>query len=273
MLDMPGIMYGTAWKEEQTADLVFEALNAGFRGIDTANQRKHYHEAAVGDGLRRFLTDSRTTRDDLFIQTKFTYERGQDHRLPYDPKAPIAEQVAQSFEMSLEHLGLDRIDSLVLHGPWAPENIGKQDREAWGAMEQLVRDNKVRMLGLSNCTLQQLETLWSFARVKPSVVQNRCFARQGWDIRVRAFCALHGLAYQGFSLLTANREEGDHPLIHQIAERESCTPAQVTLKFARDVGMTVLTGTTSPEHMHHDLDLDRIELTRLELEALRGLFV
>lgn len=273
MIDMPSILYGTAWKEAQTSGLVFEALSAGFRGIDTANQRKHYHEAGVGDGLRRFLMASDLTREDVFIQTKFTHQRGQDDRLPYDPKAPIAEQVIQSFESSLDHLALDWIDSLVLHGPWSPERMSVQDRDAWSAMERLVREDKVRIIGISNCSLKQLETLWAFADVKPSVVQNRCFARQGWDIRVRAFCALHGLDYQGFSLLTANREEANHPLIQRIAKRESCTRAQVTLKFALDIGMTVLTGTTSPVHMNHDLDLSRIELSHAELEALRGLFV
>ncbi|MEM6732638.1 MAG: aldo/keto reductase [Myxococcota bacterium] len=270
---MPRILYGTAWKEERTSALVYQALTTGFRGIDTANQRKHYHEVGVGEGLGRFLTDSEITRDDVFIQTKFTYRSGQDHRLPYDPNAPIAEQVVQSFEKSLLHLGVDRIDSLVLHGPWAPEKLSVQDQEAWGAMEGLVREDKVRMLGISNCNLGQLESLWAFAKVKPLAVQNRCFSNQGWDIRVRTFCALHGLAYQGFSLLTANPEAVDHRLVRQIATRESCTPAQVILKFALAIGITVLTGTTSGEHMKNDLDLARVELRPPELEALRGLFI
>ena len=57
------------------------------------------------------------TRDDLFLQTKFTYRRGQDHRLPYDPVASLSVQVAQSMASSLEHLGTDYVDSYVLHGP------------------------------------------------------------------------------------------------------------------------------------------------------------
>src|SRR5438552_4095216 len=94
---VPSLMYGTAWKEDSTRELVLKALNAGFRAIDTANQRKHYFEAAVGEALHT----SGVERDELFLQTKFTYQRGQDHRLPYDPKAALANQVQQSFVSSL----------------------------------------------------------------------------------------------------------------------------------------------------------------------------
>src|ERR1041384_4295324 len=99
---IPAMLYGTAWKEDATESLVFGALTAGFRGLDTANQRKHYHEAGVGRGLARALHGG-LRRDQLFVQTKFTHLAGQDHRLPYDAAAPIGEQVAQSFASSLAH--------------------------------------------------------------------------------------------------------------------------------------------------------------------------
>ncbi len=83
------LVYGTAWKEDETATLVRQALQAGFRAIDTANQRKHYHEAAVGEALRGI------PRGELWLQTKFTFLDGQDQRLPYDPKAPINRKVEQ----------------------------------------------------------------------------------------------------------------------------------------------------------------------------------
>ena len=116
--------YGTAWKEDETTRLTGLALGQGFRGIDTANQRKHYHEAGVGQGIREAVKSRRVTRDDLFLQTKFTFRGGQDHRLPYDPAAPTADQVAQSFARSLEHLGTDVIDSYVLHGPTSRAGLG-----------------------------------------------------------------------------------------------------------------------------------------------------
>src|SRR5215472_14610924 len=84
---VPSIMYGTAWKEERTQALTSEAIACGFRAIDTANQRKHYVEAGVGAAIRAAVASGRVTRDELFLQTKFTDRRGQDHRLPYDPDA------------------------------------------------------------------------------------------------------------------------------------------------------------------------------------------
>src|SRR5947207_1939857 len=102
---VPRFLYGTAWKEEQTQPLTEMPLRQGFRGIDTANQRRHYDEAAVGQAIAAMVESGLLTRSDLFLQTKFTSRRGQDHRLPYDPQAPIPIQVEQSFTSSLEHLG------------------------------------------------------------------------------------------------------------------------------------------------------------------------
>src|SRR5580704_960228 len=90
---VPDFLYGTAWKEDRTAALTELAIRAGFRGIDTANQLRHYHEAGVGEGLAAAYNAGIVTRADLFLQTKFTYRQGQDHRLPYDPAAPLTVQV------------------------------------------------------------------------------------------------------------------------------------------------------------------------------------
>src|SRR4051794_17640001 len=106
---VPRFLYGTAWKEEQTQPLTELALRHGFRGIDTANQRRHYHEAAVGQALQAAIAAGLVQRNELFLQTKFTFRGGQDERLPYDPAAPVAVQVEQSFASSLQHLGTDVI--------------------------------------------------------------------------------------------------------------------------------------------------------------------
>jgi len=93
---VPDFIYGTAWKEDRTAGLTELALRAGFRAIDTANQRRHYFEEGVGQALAAAYRAGLVRRDELFLQTKFTYQRGQDHRLPYDPAAELAVQVSQS---------------------------------------------------------------------------------------------------------------------------------------------------------------------------------
>jgi diketogulonate reductase-like aldo/keto reductase len=259
-------LYGTAWKEDDTERCVRDALAAGFRGIDTANQRKHYFEAGVGAAL----ASSGIARDQLFIQTKFTFVDGQDHRLPFDPNAPIATQVAQSFAKSLEHLGTAYIDSLVLHGPSQSHGLGAEDHEAWRAMEKLVEQGGVRALGASNVSAQQIAELVEFARVKPLYVQNRCYARTRWDHVARNLCKQHGITYQGFSLLTANRQVLAHRGVTAIAKRYGKTVAQIVFRFAQQIGMLPLTGTTKPDHMREDLAIDDFTLTADELAVIEA---
>jgi diketogulonate reductase-like aldo/keto reductase len=266
----PAFLYGTAWKENETRGLVRLALEAGFRAIDTANQRKHYHEAAVGEALAEAFDAGLVSRDELFLQTKFTHRDGQDHRLPYDERASVARQVEQSFASSLEHLGVERVDSYVMHGPSLRNRLAPQDLEAWRAMEVLHASGRTGALGISNVTLAQLEEVCAKGSVRPAFVQNRCYARTGWDQRVRAYCMRHGIVYQAFSLLTANRTELASPLVAGIAARRELTPAQVVFRFALQVGMLPLTGTTDPEHMRADLAvvagpaLDDDEVERIE---------
>src|SRR6266436_6745295 len=196
---VPDFVYGTAWKEARTSALTELALRMGFRGIDTANQRRHYFEAGVGQGLAAAYRSGLVTRDDLFLQTKFTYQPGQDHRLPYDPAASLSTQVAQSMASSLEHLGTDYVDSYVLHGPASGYEWSRHDAEVWAAMIKERDAGRTRLLGVSNVSLQHLEQMAATGAEPPAFVQNRCFARLGWDRAVRAFCAERKIVYQGFS--------------------------------------------------------------------------
>ena len=103
--DLPHLIYGTAWKKSATADLVSEAVSSGFRFIDTACQPKHYDEALVGRGWRSAADRLGLSRQDIFLQTKFTAVGGQDPEdVPYDVGAPLEEQVRQSVRASLRNL-------------------------------------------------------------------------------------------------------------------------------------------------------------------------
>lgn len=266
---VPRLLYGTAWKEDRTAPLVELAIRQGFRGIDTANQRKHYHEAAVGEAIGRQIAADTVRRADLFLQSKFTFRGGQDQRLPYDPAAPIEEQVQQSFDSSLAHLGADFLDSYILHGPSTRTGLAAADWAAWRAMEEIHTSGRTRFLGVSNVSLAQLKLLLAEARIRPTFVQNRCYASQGWDRQVREFCVANGLVYQGFSLLTANRAVLAHPELVRIANRYGRTSAQIVFAFSRAVGMIALTGTSREQHMQEDLaaislELDATEIARIE---------
>ena len=264
----PAFIYGTAWKEQYTAGLVELALKQGFRGIDTANQRRHYFEAAVGEVIAREIAAGTVTREELFLQTKFTHRPGQDHRLPYDQKAPVSEQVRQSCASSFEHLHTDYLDSYLLHGPSQRPGLAEQDWEAWSAIEALHADGNVRAVGVSNFDYMQLELLLSRANVKPQFVQNRCFAVRGWDLQVRQVCQEHGITYQGFSLLTANQEIWHSHRVAEIGNVHNLSTAQVIFCLAMDLGILPLTGTSDASHMADDLASKPGLLTSAEVREL-----
>ena len=268
---VPEFLYGTAWKEDRTPALTELALRMGFRGIDTANQRRHYFEAGVGQGLAAAYRAGIVTRADLFLQTKFTYQGGQDHRLPYDPRADLSTQVAQSMASSLEHLGTDHVDSYVLHGPASGYGWSDDDAEVWAAMVKERDAGRTRLLGVSNVSLRHLQQMAASGAEAPGFVQNRCFARVGWDRDVRALCRDRKIVYQGFSLLTANPEVLGHPLVATIAARNKATRAQVVFRFAQAVGMLPLTGTTDAEHMQQDLASRALPLSADEVSAIESL--
>ena len=268
---VPAFLYGTAWKEERTPALTELALRTGFRGIDTANQRRHYFEAGVGQALAAAYRAGVVTRADVFLQTKFTYEGGQDHRLPYDPAASLSTQVSQSMASSLEHLGTDHVDSYVLHGPASSYGWTEHDAEVWAAMVKERDGGRTRLLGVSNVSLRHLHQMAATGAEAPAFVQNRCFARLGWDRDVRAFCRERKIVYQGFSLLTANLEVLRHRLIADIAARREATPAQVAFRFALAVGMLPLTGTSDAAHMRQDLASRNLTLAADEVSAIEGM--
>ncbi len=268
---VPDFLYGTAWKEDRTAGLTELAIRMGFRAIDTANQRRHYFEAGVGQGLAAAYLAGVVTRADLFLQTKFTYQRGQDHRLPYDPAASLSVQVAQSMASSLEHLGTDHVDSYVLHGPSSVYYWTEDDAEVWDAMRRERDAGRTRLLGVSNMSLHHLEQMAAAHDEAPAFVQNRCFARVGWDRDVRSLCRVRKIVYQGFSLLTANTEVRRHPLVTGLAAGSNVTPAQVVFSFARAVGILPLTGTSDAEHMKQDLANRDLTLSADAVQAIESL--
>ncbi|MBK8814641.1 MAG: aldo/keto reductase [Methylococcaceae bacterium] len=271
-MQMPNIIYGTAWKKDLTASLVEEAIRQGFRGIDTACQPKHYHEAGVGEGIAASINKGLLTRTELYLQTKFTPFDGQDPaRIPYDPNAPLEVQVAQSFQTSLENLQTDYLDGLILHSPLSdPEKT----YQVWQAMEYLVRNGGVKQIGISNCyDFATFENLYRFAEIKPAVIQNRFYANSGYDRRIRNFCREHGIIYQSFWTLTANPHVLADSSVKKIAELYGRSPAQVFFRYLTQIDIVPLTGTTSVTHMKADLALLDFELTAEECAEIDKLLL
>jgi diketogulonate reductase-like aldo/keto reductase len=267
---LPEIIYGTAWKEDRTAGLVRAAAAAGYRAFDTANQKKHYREDYAGDALRE-LMGAGLSREELFLQSKYTDAGGQDRRLPYDPDADYATQVRASFADTLAHFRTDYLDSFLVHGPLSAAGLTDEDWEIWGAMEKLKDENRARLIGVSNVGLPHLRGLCAQARLKPMIVQNRCYASRGWDGAVREYCLANGIVYQGFSLLTANPHVVAHARVAAIARCRNVTPEQVVFGYARRIGIVPLTGTTDEGHMKEDLASVDLELSAADAEAIAAL--
>ena len=164
---------------------------------------------------------------------------------------------------------MGRIDSYLLHGPSRREGLGPEDLEAWRAIAKLQEDGEVSYLGVSNVSAEQLE---EFCRVgpAPNFVQNRCYARLGWDAQVRTVCSKWGVVYQAFSLLKANITELEDPRVARIAQKRAWTGPQLIFRFALEKGWLPLTGTTKPEHMVEDLAVLEKSLTVEEISAIES---
>lgn len=263
---MPQLIYGTAWKKERTAELVERAVQLGFRGIDTACQPKHYQEDGVGLALSR-LARQGFSREELFIQTKFTPLAGQDpERLPYAKDAALEQQVAQSFARSQENLGTTYVDSLVLHSPL---DSMTDLLKVWTALEQIHEQGGARQLGISNCyDLVRLQALYEKARIKPMVVQNRFYRESDYDRGLRAWCRTVGIHYQSFWTLTANPHLLAHPSLKAIAQEYARTEPQILFRYLTQSGLIPLTGTTSEKHMAEDLAIFSFELAAPAIRVL-----
>jgi len=264
---MPRIIYGTAWKQEKTSTLVETAIRTGFRGIDTACQPKHYHEAGVGEGIAACIHAGIVTRENLYLQTKFTPLDGHDpQKIPYDPDAGLSEQVAQSVRCSLKNLQTSYLDCLLLHSPLANR---QQLLEVWQAMEKAFDDGLAKHLGISNCyDLSTLAFLFDAAAVKPAVLQNRFYADTDYDRSLRDFCRQQGILYQSFWTLTANPGVLADRVLKSLAAKYGRSSAQVFFRFLTQIGIISLTGTTSEQHMREDLAIFDFELTTEECDSI-----
>lgn len=268
-MNIPPLMYGTAWKQEHTAEWVEKAVLSGFRGIDTACQPKHYNEAGVGMALRR-LSQQGIAREALFVQTKFTPLSGQDpKRIPYDPYQSLEIQVAQSFEASQKNLQTDYVDSLVLHSPLFPYS---KLLEVWLAMEAIYHRGGACQLGISNCyDIDVLKRLHEDSEIKPTIVQNRFYDQSGYDVEIRQWCQNVGSTYQSFWTLTANPHLLSSRIFFALTQEYDKSEAQILYRYLTQSGVVPLIGSTSMEHLIEDLSIFDFTLTSEELIVISSL--
>ncbi|KAF2429789.1 aldo-keto reductase-like protein [Tothia fuscella] len=236
-------IYGTAWKNDETTRLVKEALGSGFRAIDTACQPRHYRGELVGKAIQEALNDTGLSRQDIWIQTKYTSPAGQDHKTtPYNRGAEIETQVHTSIATSLRNLHISSesdsnesnyLDCVLLHSPLKTP------------------DDTIR---ISNVSLPILSALYDAASVKPHIVQNRFYPSTHYDVDLRAYCREKGVVYQSFWTLTGNPKILGGPIIAELAESAQVTPQVALYALVTTLDVVVLNGTTSSERMQEDLE-------------------
>ncbi|CEI63957.1 hypothetical protein FVEN_g9247 [Fusarium venenatum] len=252
---MPKLIYGTAWKKEESADLVHTALRYGFRGVDTAGQPKHYNEEGVGQGVQRAIRDGIIKREGLFIQTKYSPPANQNENAPYDFDAPIVDQVHQSVQSSLKYFTIEGeepyFDCVLLH-----THLRTTDETitAWKTLETYV-PRQIRNLGISNTKLPDLQALNDTVTVKPSIVQNSFHPDTNFDVELRAYCRRQNIAFQSFWTITSNPKLVVSKPVRVIAQKAGVAPvaAHYALILCLE-GIAVLDGTTKESHMKDDLE-------------------
>ena len=264
------LFYGTAWKKAATASLVSLAVKHGFRAIDTACQPKHYSENLVGEGIAAVPSVS---REDLFLQTKFTLPSGQDpNNIPYDMNAPLEDQVRQSFAKSLKNLQTSYLDAVLLH---APARTVEQTITILNVLDEFKRKGEVRYLGISNIySLAMLKDICTRMPSTVQIVQNRFYPATGYDTGLRGYCKENGIVYQSFWTLSGNPHILRSRVLMNVANRIGATVEGTFYRFCVQEGITVLDGTTSEEHMQEDLEVvreDKFALKEEEMENIRGL--
>lgn len=290
---MGRLIYGTAWKKEQTDKLVYCALKEGFRAVSTASQPSNYEEALVALGVRRAIDADVVSRRDVSIQTTFTpahdqaikkvvktNRTGAHHQgwpcpprastpsdCPYDPATSLAEQVRSSLATSLKHFTFTPsspddvyLDAVILHTPYPNR---KHTEEVWTALSAYV-PRRVRRLGISNVTDEELQHLIDFCRAnpaaaaRPTIVQNRFrdSDKDAFNSTVRQMCRENGIEYQAFGVLRTKALLQDQQSVGAVVglANVSREAALYALVMALQDDMAVLDGTSDPQTMVADIN-------------------
>ncbi|XP_019630143.1 PREDICTED: uncharacterized protein LOC109474297 [Branchiostoma belcheri] len=272
---IPVFGIGVAGMIEKTYDLVLFALKSGYRMIDTAQSYYLYHsEEEVG----RAIKDSGIPREEIFLITKLA-PRFFGHDLTLD-----------SVQESLEKLGMDYIDLLLIHDQdcsdphfqCAPGEPKGSWEESWKAMEELHNKGKVRSLGVSNFYPKQLEKLLAMAEVPVSVVQN-WFDPFYRDEATRDFCEQHGIVYQGYSTLGGMWtdwifrrkavERTKNPvltssILAKLSKTLDIPVANIVLRWALQKGVVIIPKSVKKEHILNNLQVLNMELNELSVRII-----
>ena len=250
---MPIIGLGT-WTldNSQAENSVYHALKCGMRLIDTA--RYYGNEVGVGRGLQRAIDDGIVTREDVFITTKIyggNYERA-----------------GGIIDEALSDLGVDYVDLLLIHQP------GYDDEGVYKAMEEAVREGKLRSIGISNYyTPEQVEEVLAFATIMPAVIQNENHLYYQ-NTALQEYVSRHGIVIESwypFGGRGHTSESFNNEVIVSLAQKYGKSSAQIILRWQLQAGFVAIPGSSNPDHIAENYDIFDFELSESEMEQIKQL--
>ena len=236
---------------EETAEVVKNGIINGYRLIDTA--QIYGNEEGTGQGIKAGLKDTNLTREDLFITSKLW-----GSNLSY-------EETIQSFETSLEKLGLDYLDLYLIH--WPGTDYGFE--ASWKAMEDLYKDGRIKAIGVSNFQKHHLERLFTYAQTIPAVNQIELHPKLAQK-ELRHFLEAHDIKVQAWSPLMQGQLL-DNETIKTIAQKYNKSTAQIILRWHLEQGILVNVKSVKTERMRANRDVFDFSLDQDDMKLLKGL--
>ncbi|ALC19581.1 aldo/keto reductase [Streptomyces pristinaespiralis] len=247
---MPQLGFGV-WQvpDDEAAQTVTTALEAGYRSIDTA--AIYGNEAGTG----KAVTGSGIAREELFVTTKlWNSEQGYDSTL-------------RAFDASLGKLGLDYVDLYLIHWPMPAEGTFV---DTYKAFEKILADGRAKSIGVSNFRTEDLERLIGETSVVPAVNQVELHP-QLQQSELKEFHAKHGIATEAWSPLGQGKDLLQAPTVVAVARKHDRTPAQVVLRWHLQVGNVVIPKSVTPSRIQENIDVFDFELDADDLAAFTAL--
>lgn len=242
-IKIPKLGLGTWFiDDDKAAEAVRTAVKLGYRLIDTA--QAYGNERGVGEGIRTCGID----RSELFVSSKVAAELKT-----YD-------SAAKSIDETLEKMGLDYLDQMIIHSPqpWTEFRVEKryfeENKEVWRALEDAQAAGKVRVIGVSNFLRDDLENLLSACRVKPAVNQILLHI-SNTDTALVDYCKEQNIQVEAYSPI-AHGEALKNPAIAKMAEKYGVSAAQLCIRYVIQLGTVALPKTADPAHMKSNADVD-----------------
>ena len=256
-MHIPKLGLGTWFiDDDKAAEAVRAAVKLGYRLIDTA--QAYGNERGVGEGVRT----CGIPREELFVASKVAAE------------LKSYEAAAKSIDETLEKMGLDYLDQMIIHAPqpWTEFRDEKryfaENKEVWRALEDAQMAGKVRIIGVSNFLQDDLENLLSDCRIKPMVNQILLHI-SNTDAALLAFCKEQEIQVEAYSPI-AHGEALKNPAIAEMAKKYGVSAAQLCIRYVIQLGTVALPKTANPDHMADNAAVDFI-ISDEDMETLKGM--